>query len=151
MGSGLLIIATRIIRAGAITALILLLLGASTLVLLHMLAVGRACRQSLRAVNRAAGFLEPGNGLSSDDLDNLPCFEISTQNGGGEGGADGCALCLESFEPGDRCRILPACQHSFHARCVDRWLVRSPFCPMCRSNAGRRCSDSSSLSGCAYG
>ncbi|KAK8965533.1 hypothetical protein KSP40_PGU003385 [Platanthera guangdongensis] len=87
MGSGLLIIATRIIWVGAITALILLLLGASTLVLLHMLAVGRACGQSLRAVNRAAGFL--GNGLSSDDLDNLLCFERSTQNGGGEDRADG--------------------------------------------------------------
>ncbi|PWN50331.1 hypothetical protein IE53DRAFT_410982 [Violaceomyces palustris] len=43
-----------------------------------------------------------------------------------------CTVCLEDWTEDDDCRLL-ACQHVFHASCVDRWLTSSSnTCPMCR-------------------
>lgn len=52
---------------------------------------------------------------------------------------DVCVICLESFIPGDRLRVLP-CTHSFHVGCIDRWLSGSHSfydcytagCPTCK-------------------
>ena len=52
---------------------------------------------------------------------------------------DVCVICLESFIPGDRLRLLP-CTHSFHVGCIDRWLSGSHSfhdcytagCPTCK-------------------
>jgi hypothetical protein len=52
---------------------------------------------------------------------------------------DVCVICLESFLPGDRLRVLP-CTHSFHVGCIDRWLSGSHSfydcytagCPTCK-------------------
>ena len=54
--------------------------------------------------------------------------------------SDVCVICLESFCPGDRLRLLP-CQHSFHVGCIDRWLSGSHSfddcytagCPTCKA------------------
>nr|GEY65497.1 zinc finger, RING/FYVE/PHD-type [Tanacetum cinerariifolium] len=44
-----------------------------------------------------------------------------------------CAVCLEGFKGGDKCRLLPNCRHSFHANCIESWLIRSAACPICRT------------------
>lgn len=42
-----------------------------------------------------------------------------------------CVICLENITLGELKRTL-ACQHEFHARCVDKWLVGvSNSCPCC--------------------
>ncbi|KAJ3675141.1 hypothetical protein LUZ60_004183 [Juncus effusus] len=43
-----------------------------------------------------------------------------------------CAICLSDFEPGERVRVLPKCNHGFHVRCIDRWLMARSSCPTCR-------------------
>jgi hypothetical protein len=43
----------------------------------------------------------------------------------------GCAVCLDDFEAGDELRTMP-CSHSFHERCIFRWLRISHLCPCCR-------------------
>ncbi|XP_076453770.1 uncharacterized protein LOC143288959 [Babylonia areolata] len=44
---------------------------------------------------------------------------------------DTCAVCLDTFEVGERMRVLP-CEHVYHSRCIDRWLTRfDPRCPQC--------------------
>ncbi|KAF8719639.1 hypothetical protein HU200_024382 [Digitaria exilis] len=45
-----------------------------------------------------------------------------------------CAICLAAFARGEAVRVLPGCNHGFHARCVDRWLAGAarPTCPTCR-------------------
>ncbi|CAL9148152.1 RING-H2 finger protein ATL79-like [Musa acuminata AAA Group] len=49
-------------------------------------------------------------------------------------GAD-CAICLAEFCEGDPVRVLPACNHGFHVRCIDRWLAARSSCPTCRADA----------------
>ncbi|KAK6935867.1 Zinc finger, RING-type [Dillenia turbinata] len=43
-----------------------------------------------------------------------------------------CLICLDELKHGDKCRVLPKCDHIFHVRCIDHWLMIHPTCPMCR-------------------
>jgi len=75
--------------------------------------------------------------ISKTDLEKLPCYDyVAKENGSNP--LD-CAICLENFTIGDKCRLLPICKHIFHAQCVDKWLLKTPICPICRS---RVCSHS---------
>jgi len=44
-----------------------------------------------------------------------------------------CSVCLTTFEGGEKLRMLP-CLHRFHKDCVDQWLARKTFCPLCKAN-----------------
>ncbi|GJN22149.1 hypothetical protein PR202_gb09690 [Eleusine coracana subsp. coracana] len=67
-------------------------------------------------------------GLSAEEVGELPSHELK------EGAAAGdCAVCLDAFRVGDQCRVLPGCDHGFHAECVDSWLRKSRRCPICRA------------------
>ncbi|CAA7409713.1 unnamed protein product [Spirodela intermedia] len=115
-------------------SIVILLLSIGVLVLIHICVVGRALR-SLRSVEAHGGCSCGGRGLSKEDLETLPCYDFEGgEKGGGGAAADDCAICLETFQDGDRCRLLPVCRHSFHAQCVDSWLLKSSMCPICRSN-----------------
>ncbi|GLJ09592.1 hypothetical protein SUGI_0112450 [Cryptomeria japonica] len=46
-----------------------------------------------------------------------------------------CPICLSEFEEKEKGRILPACNHSFHVDCIDRWFESQSTCPICRANA----------------
>lgn len=65
------------------------------------------------------------------------------------GGGPVCAICLAELEPGERVRVLPKCNHGFHVRCVDRWLLARSTCPTCRQplfgapQKGSGCADAS--------
>lgn len=48
------------------------------------------------------------------------------------GGNAECAICLSEFVAGERVRVLPKCNHGFHVKCIDRWLMGSSSCPTCR-------------------
>ncbi|CAI9758848.1 unnamed protein product [Fraxinus pennsylvanica] len=43
-----------------------------------------------------------------------------------------CPICLGEFVEGEKIRVLPKCNHGFHVRCIDTWLVSHPSCPNCR-------------------
>jgi len=48
-----------------------------------------------------------------------------------------CPICHEGFKIGEYYRTLPICNHSFHKRCVDRWLrkdIVNMRCPCCRES-----------------
>ncbi|XP_022134384.1 E3 ubiquitin-protein ligase ATL4-like [Momordica charantia] len=108
----------------------LILVAILILVLIHVCIVVRALRRGFE------NEITSNNGDASmcrDDLEKLPCFEFMAMEERNGSPVD-CAVCLGKFEMGDKCRMLPLCKHSFHARCVDEWLLVTPICPICRTN-----------------
>ncbi|XP_057433755.1 RING-H2 finger protein ATL66-like [Lotus japonicus] len=45
-----------------------------------------------------------------------------------------CSICLGEFRDGEKLKVLPACEHSFHCECVDKWLTHHSSCPLCRAS-----------------
>ncbi|XP_072967844.1 RING-H2 finger protein ATL56-like [Typha angustifolia] len=111
-------------------ALFFLFAGVAALVLLHLCVAGRALRRR-RLSDDDVG--EPLPGLSPDEIRDLPCFEYDSPGCAPHPPPPDCAVCLEGFREMELCRALARCGHVFHAACVDRWLVRSPKCPICRA------------------
>ncbi|GMH21476.1 hypothetical protein Nepgr_023318 [Nepenthes gracilis] len=125
-----------------IASVALLIVGIIVLAVIHVCMVGRAFRRfghgGEQEVQR--GTLKE-KGLSPDELKRLPCLDYKAADkeeeggGGGSGRHNDCAVCLESFNVGEKCRLLPNCHHCFHAQCIDLWLMETPFCPICRTRA----------------
>ncbi|KAJ8638772.1 hypothetical protein MRB53_015466 [Persea americana] len=88
------------------------LLGIVVLLLIHVCIVGRAFRRSLMAANRGERSSDSSIGMSANDLELLPCFDFKAREKGNS--PVDCAICLENFKMGDKCRLLPNCNHSFH-------------------------------------
>ncbi|GJM86724.1 hypothetical protein PR202_ga02612 [Eleusine coracana subsp. coracana] len=114
-------------------SVVVLVAGVVVMLVLHILIVVWALRRGLalrrsppprdeERANKAA------EGLSAEELGELPCHDHELKAGAGD-----CAVCLEAFQAGDRCRVLPGCEHGFHAQCVDSWLRKSRVCPICRA------------------
>jgi len=92
--------------------------------------------RQLPLVDNANGKPPKHQGLSEADLNRLPTIECSKEKEGtpGLGNAE-CAVCLEAFKGGERCRVIPVCSHAFHVQCADAWLSRRSVCPICRRSA----------------
>ena len=63
-------------------------------------------------------YLPPNNSTSNDDSNEE---EI-------------CSICREVFTGRDIIRTLNNCDHFFHQRCIDEWLISNNTCPQCRQN-----------------
>ncbi|THU55524.1 hypothetical protein C4D60_Mb11t07480 [Musa balbisiana] len=119
-------------------ALFFLFAGVAAVVLLHLLVAGRTLRRRSRngpLFPNAADDASPA-GLSVAQLNGLPWFEYSGPSASPPWPPPDCAVCLEGFKKGERCRALPSCGHVFHVACVDRWLAKSRGCPICRALVG---------------
>ncbi|KAA8548083.1 hypothetical protein F0562_004656 [Nyssa sinensis] len=116
-----------------VISVILLFVGIGVLILIHVCIVGRAFRRGFGNTSTVENGRFGSRSMSQDDLEKLPCFDFK----GGEKGSStvDCAVCLDNFKVGDKCRLLPQCRHSFHAQCVDSWLLKTPICPICRTSA----------------
>lgn len=69
------------------------------------------------------------NRLSREALNRLPEIRFSDEYAALY---DTCAICLEDYSLGDKLRVLP-CNHAYHSKCVDRWLLRrQSSCPVCK-------------------
>jgi E3 ubiquitin-protein ligase RNF13 len=114
-------------------ALLLIFVGLVLLVLFRICFPAESY-MSMR-LGRATTMVDRGRrSLSKVDLEKLPCYDyVAKENGSNP--LD-CAICLENFTIGDKCRLLPTCKHNFHAQCVDQWLLRNSICPICRSMVG---------------
>lgn len=62
--------------------------------------------------------------------------EASAAERGGSAAQSLCSVCLEHFRQGEELRMLP-CMHRYHRQCIDRWLARSPACPVCKHEIAR--------------
>ncbi|PKA63099.1 RING-H2 finger protein ATL44 [Apostasia shenzhenica] len=121
-----------------VLSVVLLTAGIIVVVLIHVCVVGWTVGRFRRFAS-GEDCRNSGNGLPASELKKLPCYEyMAGEKGEGAGGQAECAVCLEGFQGGDRCRQLPSCGHSFHALCVDSWLMKSRVCPICRRSVCQR-------------
>jgi hypothetical protein len=144
---------------------VLLFLGIGILISIHLCIVVRAISRSLNSRRPAERGVSSssvsgnGGGMSQEEVQKLPSFEY--KHGGmylaldsmlckdddnndarienglwmHEFDCSECAVCLDGFQRGEKCRLLPVCRHTFHAECVDSWLYENPLCPICRTSA----------------
>ncbi|KAI4303861.1 hypothetical protein MLD38_039448 [Melastoma candidum] len=115
----------------------LLVVGIVALFVIHVCVVARLFGAGHRngPLAHRPGAAQNSMVLSIEDVNRLPCFKYYAGGGSGVNGGGGteCAVCLETFKVGDVCRLLPNCGHSFHAHCIDSWLLKTPACPICRT------------------
>lgn len=73
-------------------------------------------------------------GMSRDLIDRIPKTRFSAaSNCDQETDSSCCPVCLQDFGARQFVRALPQCQHIFHVRCIDSWLLRHASCPLCRA------------------
>ncbi|GLJ38367.1 hypothetical protein SUGI_0781350 [Cryptomeria japonica] len=68
-------------------------------------------------------------GLDKETLDSLPIAEYKSQNMNENLES---VVCLSKFEETEKLRVLPNCNQSFHAGCINMWLHSHTSCPICR-------------------
>ncbi|OVA00037.1 zinc finger protein [Macleaya cordata] len=73
----------------------------------------------------------PDTGLKKRALRQIP---VTVYGGSGANipVATDCPICLGEFIEGEKLRVLPKCNHEFHVRCIDTWLLSHSSCPTCR-------------------
>ena len=49
-----------------------------------------------------------------------------------------CSVCQEDVEEGERVRVIGNCQHGFHAKCIEPWLLNKGSCALCRAPIDER-------------
>lgn len=78
-------------------------------------------------------------GLDRDEIRKLPSARVSSRHASSQ---SWCVVCMSDFAEKQMLRILPFCNHEFHAKCVDKWLRGSKTCPICRGDVDPDDSDS---------
>ncbi|GLJ38563.1 hypothetical protein SUGI_0786310 [Cryptomeria japonica] len=71
-------------------------------------------------------------GLDAELMAALPMFVYKSERV--RVWATECSVCLSEFQDGEKMRLLPSCNHSFHASCIDMWFYSHSNCPLCRKN-----------------
>ncbi|CAN8239484.1 unnamed protein product [Cochlearia groenlandica] len=73
------------------------------------------------------------SGLTPFDLNSLPIVFFRQDGCCSKDGGVECAICLSELVNGDKTRLLPKCNHSFHVECIDMWFQSHSTCPICRN------------------
>ncbi|KAI3773253.1 hypothetical protein L1987_47778 [Smallanthus sonchifolius] len=83
-----------------------------------------------RSQDQHSGVTVLRRGLDAAFLKTLPVSEFDTKDF-----KDGleCSVCLSELEQGEKTRVLPKCNHVFHAECIDMWFHSHSTCPICRN------------------
>jgi hypothetical protein len=73
-------------------------------------------------------------GLHPFQLDQIIAYDFNKEKVKSEDpGKLECCICLVPYENGIRVKVLQ-CVHTFHAKCIDEWLVKKSICPECNFN-----------------
>ncbi|KAJ9445145.1 E3 ubiquitin ligase BIG BROTHER [Diplonema papillatum] len=71
-------------------------------------------------------------GLKPEEIERITTKALWNPDSVPEGADESCSICLCAYESGEGTRELP-CDHLFHMECIDKWLVDSKKCPVCKS------------------
>uniref|UniRef100_A0ACD5TM73 Uncharacterized protein n=1 Tax=Avena sativa TaxID=4498 RepID=A0ACD5TM73_AVESA len=96
-----------------------------------------AVRSSAVAPAAAASVADQGKEAAAERerlIERLPLFTLASSLAALPRSSRDCAVCQSVFGGEDELRLLPACRHAFHSRCVDPWLRSNPSCPLCRAS-----------------
>ncbi|CAD6344056.1 unnamed protein product [Miscanthus lutarioriparius] len=114
-------------------------LNSDAILTLALLTCGLVAALTFRVVLQCALRVTRGaccGGADDDDPEEqeqaLPCLAFSAGLEMAGSSRSECAICLTKFARGEAVRVLPRCNHGFHARCIDRWLAARPTCPTSR-------------------
>ncbi|KAK9054519.1 hypothetical protein SSX86_025597 [Deinandra increscens subsp. villosa] len=112
-----------------VTSVVILVVGIAIFVLIHVCIVGRSfgSMNSGTLVHRSGTM---GKSMSEEDIKKLPSYDFNMET---QKSMVDCVVCLERFKSGERCKLLPNCNHSFHGECIDSWLIKTAACPICRA------------------
>lgn len=79
-------------------------------------------------------------GLTQASIERFPSYVVekkkSLSSASNDQHEDICSICLEPRTIGNIVRTLP-CLHTFHAECIDPWLLKSPLCPICKARVSK--------------
>ncbi|XP_076939113.1 RING-H2 finger protein ATL74-like [Bidens hawaiensis] len=126
-----------------VTAVVLLLVAIAILVIIHVCVATRTLGMTRESIGSST-VVQRSSTMSKDDINKLPWYDYKPDqeiDDDSKVKSMECAVCLDVFKNGDRCRLLPSCKHSFHANCVDSWLIKTATCPICRTcvDLGKSC------------
>ncbi|CAL5325228.1 unnamed protein product [Camellia sinensis] len=135
MSNEVLGVATQVMVMAIVISVMFLFVGIGVLVIIHICIVEGTSRRFGRSSAIGRGNFGSNKSMSKADVEKLPCFDFKPKDEceSSSNSPVDCAVCLDNFKVGDKCRLLPVCRHSFHAKCVDIWLLKTPICPICRS------------------
>ncbi|CAK9144470.1 unnamed protein product [Ilex paraguariensis] len=115
---------------------LVIILAALLCALIFALGLNSIVRCALRCSHRFAmetpeqsAVCEATTGLKKHALRKIP---TAIYGSGSNIPATECTICLGEFVDGERVRLLPNCNHGFHVRCIDQWLMSNSSCPNCR-------------------
>ncbi|KNA06353.1 hypothetical protein SOVF_181820 [Spinacia oleracea] len=111
-----------------VISLFFIFIGVAAIIFIHLCIAGGALRHRRRNQRRpiSENGHDSSSGYSLELLKTLPKCRFK--------GSEVCAICLDNLLEGEICRVLPSCNHVFHLNCVDKWILKSPVCPVCRSS-----------------
>ena len=110
--------------------------------LMQQLIMARGSRTQAQQADafEALGTQKDGNkpvsdkGLHPFQLDQLIAFEFNKEKVKSEDPSKlECCICLVPYQTGVLVKVLQ-CVHTFHAKCIDEWLVKKSICPECNFN-----------------
>ncbi|KAF8052479.1 hypothetical protein N665_1555s0004 [Sinapis alba] len=78
--------------------------------------------------------IKESTGINPSILRSIPVVDFNSQDF--EDGIHECVVCLSELADGDKARVLPTCNHWFHADCIESWFQSHSTCPVCRNIVG---------------
>ncbi|KAH6814473.1 RING/U-box superfamily protein [Perilla frutescens var. frutescens] len=86
-------------------------------------------RCSTTYVHESPDEVAAATGLKKEALSRIP---VVPYKAGMDIPATDCPICIGEFVEGEDVRFFPRCNHGFHVKCIDRWLILHSSCPTCR-------------------
>ncbi|XP_027152703.1 uncharacterized protein LOC113752856 [Coffea eugenioides] len=105
-------VATQVPVMAIVILLVLLFVGIGIIVVIHICMVGRAFRRGFGNRNSSNNMVVERGELGSRSMsrEELPCFDFKAKEIKGATPSPcpaDCAVCLEDFKAGEKCRLLP--------------------------------------------